>query len=53
MAKKQLRQLTQERFQEEVAKELGIDLNSADQARAPAVDLERKQGDASDRSTVE
>lgn len=40
MAKK-LRQLTRERFQEEVARELGIDLSQADRVKPPIPELER------------
>ncbi len=40
---KTLRQLTREKFQEEVARELGIDLSDADQVRPTApIQVERE-----------
>lgn len=38
---KKLRELTHERFQEEVARELGIDLSRADRVKTPIPELER------------
>lgn len=53
MAKKQLRQLTREKFQEEVARELGIDLSAADQVHHPAVERENLQDDVDDQNLDE